>query len=70
MPDPVVLGSAPIPMNVFLHLPILIVLVSLVYAGTRYDDWHNISREALRWGLRLMGFLAAVMGVLFFVAIS
>jgi hypothetical protein len=54
--------------NVYLvHLPILIVVVSVVYSATRYDQWGAILKEALRWGLRLTGFLAAVAGVLWLV---
>jgi hypothetical protein len=46
----------------------VIVLISLVYSATRYDQWHLILREALRWGVRLTGFLFAVIFVLFLVA--
>ena len=46
------------------HLPILIVVVSVVYSATRYDRWGSIVKEALRWGLRLTGFLAGVALVL------
>ena len=46
--------------NIYWHLPILIVIVSLVYSATRYDEWRPILRESLRWGLRLTGFLAAI----------
>jgi hypothetical protein len=46
--------------NLFWHLPVLIVLVSLVYSATRYDEWRPILREALRWGLRLAGFLLVI----------
>ena len=54
--------------NIYLvQLPILIVLVSLVYSATRFDQWRAIFREAVRWGLRLFGFLAAVAGVLYVV---
>jgi hypothetical protein len=60
---PVLLG-----VNYYLHLPLLIVLVSLVYGATRYDQWDLILHEALRWGLRLTGFLAAVVVILFLVA--
>ena len=42
------------------HLPLLIVLVSLVYSATRYDRWGPILREAVRWGLRLVVFLGAI----------
>ena len=50
------------------HLPLVIVLVSLVYSATRYDQWGLILREALRWGGRLTGFLFAVIFILFLVA--
>jgi hypothetical protein len=54
--------------NIYLvHLPILIVVVSLVYAATRYDQWAPILKEALRWGGRLTLFLAAVALVLWVV---
>ena len=42
------------------HLPILIVVVSLVYSATRFDEWGPILREAFRWGLRLAAFLVAI----------
>ncbi len=47
-------------MNLFWHLPVLIVIISLVYSATRYDEWGPIFREAVRWGLRLAGFLAVI----------
>ena len=49
-------------MNMFWHLPVLIVIISLVYSATRYDQWGPIFREALRWGLRLAGFLLSDLG--------
>lgn len=50
------------------HLPLVIILVSLVYSATRYDQWGLILHEALRWGVRLTSFLCAVIFVLFLVA--
>jgi hypothetical protein len=44
----------------FVDLPLLIVLISLVYSATRFDEWGAILREALRWGFRLMLFLVAI----------
>jgi len=55
-------------MAFYWHLPLVIVLISLVYSATRYDQWNLILREALRWGVRLTGFLFAVIFVLFLVA--
>ncbi len=56
-------------LHYYWHLPILIVLISMVYSATRYDQWDLIIREAFRWGLRLTGFLLAILGVLYLVSI-
>ena len=55
------------PQNMYWDLPVLIVVVSLVYSATRFDEWGPILGEALRWGLRLTGFLAAIAVVLLLV---
>jgi hypothetical protein len=49
----------------FVELPLLIVLISLVYSATRFEEWGAILFEAARWGLRLGLFLAAIGIVLF-----
>lgn len=41
-------------------LPVLIILISLVYSATRFDEWRPILHEAFRWGLRLVLFLVAI----------
>jgi hypothetical protein len=54
--------------NIYLiDLPLLIVLISLVYSATRFDEWSAILREAVRWVLRLVLFLGAIIGVLYLV---
>lgn len=50
------------------HLPVLIVIISLVYSATRFDEWGPILRESLRWGLRLAAFLGAIVLVLYVLA--
>jgi hypothetical protein len=50
------------------HLPVLIVIISLVYSATRFDDWGHIVREAVRWGLRLFCFLVVIAIVLYLAA--
>jgi len=60
---PVLLG-----VHYYVHLPVLIVLVSLVYGATRYDEWRLILRESLLWGLRLTRFLVGVILILYLVA--
>jgi hypothetical protein len=52
----------------YCHLPVLIVIISLVYSATRFDQWGPILREALRWGLRLLLFLLVIVVVLYLVA--
>ena len=46
-------------------LPLVVVLISLVYSATRFDEWGPIFREAVRLGLRLVGFLGGIALVLF-----
>ena len=50
------------------HLPVLIVVISLVYGATRFDDWPHILREARRWVVRLAGFLFVIVLVLYVLA--
>ena len=56
------------PLLYYVHVPVLLVLISLVYSATRFDQWHLILREAVRWGLRLTAFLFAIVVVLYVVA--
>lgn len=49
----------------FIDLPVLIILISLVYSATRFDEWGAILQEALRWGLRLAAFLIGIGIVLY-----
>jgi hypothetical protein len=49
----------------FVDLPVLIVLISLVYSATRFDEWGAILFEALRWGVRLLAFLVGIGIVLY-----
>ncbi len=51
------------------QLPIVIVLISLVYSATRYDDWGSIFLEAWRWGLRMAVFLVGIAAVLLVLAL-
>ena len=56
------------PLLYYVHVPVLLVLISLVYSATRFDQWHLILREAVRWGLRLFGFLLIITVVLYALA--
>jgi hypothetical protein len=46
--------------SIYWDLPILIVVVSLVYSATRYDESGAIVREAVRWGGRMALFLGGI----------
>jgi hypothetical protein len=58
-----------IPGGFYVHLPILIVVISLVYSATRFDRWGNIFREAFRWGTRMAGFLVALALVVYLLSL-
>lgn len=51
--------------SIYWDLPVLLVVVSLVYAATRHDRWDKILSEALGWGLRIAAFLVGIGLVLF-----
>jgi hypothetical protein len=55
-------------LSIYWQLPILIVVISLVYSATRYDQWGAILAEAVRWGLRMTAFLAVIGVVLYALA--
>jgi len=47
-------------MSIYWDLPVLLVVVSLVYAATRHDRWDKILHEAFGWGVRIALFLVAI----------
>ena len=46
--------------SIYWDLPVLLVVVSLVYAATRHDRWDKIVHEATGWGLRITLFLVGI----------
>jgi hypothetical protein len=46
--------------SIYWDLPVLLVIVSLVYAATRHDRWDRILHEAFGWGTRIAVFLTAI----------
>ena len=54
----------------YLHLPILIVVISLVYSATRFDRWDAILWEAFRWGSRMILFLAGIVLILWGISLD
>ena len=52
-------------MAIYWHLPLMLLVISLVYSATRHEDWDDILIEAFRWGIRMFGFMLMVAAVLF-----
>jgi uncharacterized membrane protein YjfL (UPF0719 family) len=57
----------PLAASIYWHLPILLIVVSLVYSATRHDNWKLIRNEALRWGSRMALFLGGIALALFLI---
>ena len=56
-------------MSIYVHLPLMLLVISLVYSATRHDRWDDILIEAFRWGIRMFGFMVLVAVVLFGVSL-
>lgn len=54
--------------SIYWHLPVLVVLVSLIYSATRFDDWHRILRHAFRGGMYIVVFMGGVFLFLVFLS--
>jgi hypothetical protein len=52
-------------MSIYLHLPFMLLIISLVYSATRHEEWNDILIEAFRWGIRMFGFMVIVGIVLY-----
>lgn len=46
--------------SIYWHLPVLLVVVSLVYSATRYEQPKAIVAEAARWAVRMTAFLGGI----------
>jgi hypothetical protein len=58
-------SAALLAVSIYWDLPVLLVVVSLVYAATRHDRWDKILHEGLGWGIRISVFLSAIGIVLY-----
>ena len=54
--------------SIYWHFPVLLILVSLVYSATRYDEWDLILHHAIRGGVYVVVFMGTVFLVLWFVS--
>jgi hypothetical protein len=64
----VTLFAALFAISIYWHLPFMLVVISLVYSATRFDDWDDILHEAIRWGGRMLVFMVIIAVVLFAVS--
>jgi hypothetical protein len=55
--------------SIYWHLPLMLLVISLVYSATRHEQWDEILIEAFRWGIRMFGFMLLVGVVLFAVSL-
>ena len=55
--------------NIYVHFPILILVISLVYSATRFERWPDILAEAFRWAFRMTTFLGGIAVVLYLFAL-
>jgi hypothetical protein len=46
--------------SIYWDLPVLLLVVSLVYAATRHDRWDKILSEGFGWGVRITLFLFGI----------
>lgn len=51
--------------SIYWDLPVLLVVVSLVYAASRHDRWDKILSEGFSWGVRITVFLVGIGLVLY-----
>lgn len=51
-------------LTIYWHLPVLIVVISLVYSATRFDPWPQILQETYRWIWRMTAFLLSIAVIL------
>lgn len=54
--------------NIYVQLPLLLIIISLVYASTRHDDWGKILSEAMHWCVRIVIFLLSIGLVLYLIS--
>ena len=55
-------------LTLYLHFPVLLFVISLVYSATRFEHWGDIFVEAFRWMFRMMTFLGGIAVALYLFA--
>lgn len=52
--------------SIFLHIPALVIPISLVYGATRFESPREVMTEAFHWTRRLIVFLVSIALVVHF----
>jgi hypothetical protein len=55
--------------SIYMDLPFLLILISLIYAATRHDKWDKILFEAIHWCIRIVIFLLSIGFILYLISI-
>jgi hypothetical protein len=51
--------------SIYLHLPFMLLIISLVYSATKHENWDDILTDAFHWGIRMFAFMVVVAVVLY-----
>jgi hypothetical protein len=54
--------------SIYIDLPFLLAIISLLYAATRHDKWDKIISEAIHWGVRIILFLVSIGFILYIIS--
>ncbi len=54
------LAAGPTAFDVYIHFPIMMILVNIVFSATRYDDWKHTLHHAFRGMIYIITFLGGV----------
>ncbi len=54
--------------SIYIDLPLLLAIISVIYAATRHDRWDKIISEAIHWGIRIVLFLLSIGIILYLIS--
>ncbi|GIW85163.1 MAG: hypothetical protein KatS3mg107_0823 [Gemmataceae bacterium] len=54
--------------SIYIDLPLLLIIISLIYAATRHDRWDKIISEAIHWCIRIIIFLLSIGIILYIIS--
>ncbi|GIW85362.1 MAG: hypothetical protein KatS3mg107_1022 [Gemmataceae bacterium] len=54
--------------SIYIDLPLLLAIISIIYAATRHDRWDKIISETIHWGIRIILFLISIGIILYLIS--